>query len=254
MTTSAQSIQPKGRDSAVDQAAAALRIYALSQESGAFLGSEEDLIEKLGVSRPTLRQASARVVQEHLITIRRGVGGGYFAQLPGSLSVSRMAALYLMSRNAGLPEITAAMKPLRAEVAMRAARNEDPAMREQLNRFVSDAADEHDSAHAYREFLKSERDFGRILGRMSNNAVLTLLIEILYDFASHLNRDQDVLINRPDRVRQYRQLRTRLASAILEGDVEVAELSSHRCSDLIEQWMHRDFRDTRFDDIVNTQD
>jgi DNA-binding FadR family transcriptional regulator len=247
----------KVADSAVDQAANALRTYALAHESGDFLGSEEDLIDRLGVSRPTLRQASARVVQEHLISIRRGVGGGYFARTPGSISVSRMAALYLMSRDAGLSEITAALKPLRAELAMRAANNHDPELQGRLRAFVeedearnAEHADEDESSehHGYREFLRSEREFGRILGNMSENSVLILLLEILYDFASHLRREQDVLINRPERVRTYRQLRARLARAILEGDVEVAELSSHRCSDLVEEWMHTDFRNTRFGD------
>ena len=238
----------RGRDSAVDQAAAALRVYALSQENGAFLGSEEDLIEKLKVSRPTLRQASARVVQEHLISIRRGVGGGYFAREPGSVSVSRIAALYLMSRNAGLSEITAALKPLRSELAVRAARNRDPELQAQLRPFVDDGGDESDTEQSYRDFLRSERDFGQIMGTMGNNSVLTLLIDILYDLSAHLDRKQDVLINRPARVRQYRKLRGRLAYAILEGDMEFAELWSRRCSDLIGSWMNEDFKDVRFGD------
>ncbi|MBV2149111.1 FCD domain-containing protein [Sphingobium sp. AS12] len=248
----------KSVDSAVDQAANALRAYALSRENGDFLGSEEDLIERLGVSRPTLRQASAKVVQEHLISIRRGVGGGYFARTPGSISVSRMAALYLMSRNAGLSEITAAMKPLRAELAMRAARNRDPELQDRLRAFVAEGETQEASGgndgHGYREFLRSEREFGRILGEMSANSVLILLLEILYDFASYLRREQDVLRNRPERVRTYSKLRAKMARAILEGDVEVAELSSHRCSDLIDEWMHIDFQNARFDDTTMNAD
>lgn len=250
MLDSPEKLPDKVRDSAVDQAAAALRAYSLSQPDGTFLGSEEDLIERFGVSRPTLRQASARVVQEHIVSIRRGVGGGYFAREPGSMSVSRIAALYLISRNSGLSEITVALKPLRAELAMRAARNRDADLQEKLRRFVSEGREEDEAAskHAYREFLRSEREFGQILGKMSGNSVLILLLDILYDLASHLNRDQDVLINRPERVLEYRRLRARLARAILEGDVEIAELSSHRCSDLVEQWMHLDFKDARFGD------
>lgn len=239
--------------SAVDAAAKELRIFALSKEDGEFLGSEEDMIERLGVSRPTLRQASARVVQENLVSIKRGVGGGYFAARPGSLSVSRMAALYLMSRNAGLSETTAAMEPLRAELAKRAARNKDPELRAKLKQFVEEEtrADEHGEdtdGHGYREFLRSEREFGVILGKMSKNAVLTLLLEILYDFTAQLRREQDVLINRPDRVETYRKLRLKLAHAILDGDVEMAELASHRCSGTIGEWMKKGLENTMFTD------
>jgi len=241
--------------SAVDEAAKQLRIYALSKEDGEFLGSEEDMIERLGVSRPTLRQASARVVQESLVTIKRGVGGGYFASRPGSLSVSRMAALYLMSRNAGLSETTAAMEPLRAELAKRAAKNKDPKLRAKLKKFIDcqtdlDASDNEADKEGYREFLRSERLFGEILGEMSQNAVLTLLLEILYDFTAQLRREQDVLIDRPDRVTTYRKLRLKLANAILEGDVEMAELASHRCSGTIEEWMRKGLENTMFKDSV----
>ena len=251
--------EPRKRDSkanptsAVDSAARQLRIQALAEPEGTFLGSEEEMIERLGVSRPTLRQASSRVVQENLIRIKRGVGGGYFAARPGSLSVSRMAALYLMSRNAGLYETTAAMKPIRAELAMRAASNPDPELRARLQLFVqaqaeADESQESTEGHGYREFLRSEREFGQILGDMSQNAVLTLMLDILYDFTSQLRRDQDVLINRPDRVRTYRQLRNKLAAAILDSDTEMAELASHRCSGIIEDWMHKGLENTMFTD------
>ncbi|AIT80053.1 FadR/GntR family transcriptional regulator [Novosphingobium pentaromativorans] len=246
-----------GGASLVDEAAKKLRILALSREHGEFLGSEEEMIERLQVSRPTLRQASARVVQENLVSIKRGVGGGYFASRPGSLSVSRMAALYLMSRNAGLSETTAAMKPIRAELAMRAAACTDAELRAKLRNFIeqqtaalSAYTDSDEDSQGYREFLRSEREFGQILGAMSQNSVLILLLEILYDFSSQLRRGQDVLIDRPDRVRTYRELRLKLANTILEGDVEMAELASHRCSTTIDEWMDEGLKNTMFTDTV----
>ena len=249
MAEVAEKIVERGRDSAVDHAAAALRAFAQSQQEGTFLGSEEDLIERFKVSRPTLRQASARVVQEHLVSIRRGVGGGYFAREPGSASVSRIAALYLMSRDAGLSEIIAAIKPLRSELAMLAASSRDAELKAELRQFIEgDAESDTDAGHGYRDFLRSEREFGRLLGRLGNNAVLNLLIDILYDLTAHLNRDQDVLINRPERVRKYRNLRAQLARAILDGDKDVAQLFSHRRSDLIGGWMREDLEDVRFGD------
>lgn len=234
------------RISAVSQAAEALRDFALAKQDGEFLGSEEALIQRLGISRPTLRQASAQVVQEHLISIRRGMGGGYFARRPESAGVSRIAGIYLQSRQASIVEIAPAMKSVRAELSALAAYNPDPELREELAAIVArDRDPEHDSstdAHSYRAFLRGEREFGRLLGKMGANSVLVLMLEILYDFAALARREDDVLVNRPERVLAYRRHRAQLAEAILNGDEEVARLCSQRCSALISEWVHDDFQ------------
>ncbi len=241
----------KKSGSAVNKAAETLRAFALAKQDGDFLGSEEDLIQRLQVSRPTLRQASAQVVQEHLITIRRGMGGGYFARRPESTGVSRIAALYLQSRQASFVEIAVAMRSIRAELSALAARNVDFTLREELQIIATKDRDpEHDSAadsHSYRAFLRSEREFGRVLGVMSGNSVLVLLLDILYDFAALARREDDVLVNRPERVIAYRKHRAQLADAILNGDEEIAKLASRRCSDLISEWIHEDFEGRFFE-------
>lgn len=228
--------------SAVEQAADALRKFALSATEGDFLGSEDDLIARFGVSRPTLRQASAQVLQENLISIRRGVGGGYFAHLPNSMTVSRIAALYLQSHDAGLEEIIHAMKPLRIEIALLATRNRDPEAVKALADFIEyEQSAPLDPENGYRAFLRSERAFGKLLGLMSGNSVLSLFLNILYDFTALLRRGEDVLINSPARLEAYRILRGRMAQAILEGDEEIAVVATRRCSELISDWLHEDF-------------
>lgn len=229
-------------NSAVNQAADALRSYALSMNEDAFIGSEEELIERLGVSRPTLRQASAQVMQENLISIRRGPGGGYFARVPNSMTVSRIAAIYLRSRDAGLEEIIHALKPIRIEIALLASRNRDPERRQELRAFLEAEAEYAKGGdHSYRAFLRSEREFSKVLGLMSGNSVLSLFLNILYDFTALLRRDEDVLLNRPERVEAYRELRARMARAIFEGDEEIVIVTSRRCSEVISEWMREDF-------------
>lgn len=71
--------------------ARALRNDALRKPEGSLIGSEEELVERYGVSRPTLRQAASLVAQEQLVHVRRGVGGGYFTRRPDSHSVAHMA-------------------------------------------------------------------------------------------------------------------------------------------------------------------
>ncbi len=233
---------PHKSTSAVAQAAEKLRRFSMSRKEGEFLGSEEDLIERLRVSRPTLRQASAQVLQENLISVRRGVGGGYFARLPDSMAVSRMAALFLKSSDVDLATVLQVMRPLRTEIAGLAAANRDADAIAALRQFLEHEELTSPEAHeqTYRDFLRSERDFGRVIGILAGNPVLMLFLYILYDLVPLLRRDEDVLVNHPERVRAYREQRLKMARAILEGDEEIARVASRRCSDLIIDWLHAD--------------
>lgn len=244
---------PGGRTqnvSVVDRAADALRNLSLCSPEGSFLGSEDDMIERLAVSRATLRQAASRVAQENLVTVRRGVGGGYFSGRPSSMSVTRMAALYLRSYNANFAEITHAIGPLRAEMSILAIRNRDPGLLRKLDAFAEqdEAAPADSAVEGYRSFLKSEREYIHLIGEMAGNSVLNLLMAILYDFAGQASRSEDVWIHRPERVQAYRRMRARLARAIIDADIELAQLASRRCSELVEEWFEQDFKGRTFDE------
>jgi DNA-binding FadR family transcriptional regulator len=228
--------------SAVAKAAGKLRRLSMEKGDGEFIGSEEDLITLLGVSRPTLRQASAQVIQENLISVRRGVGGGYFACIPSSMTVSRMASIYLQSRKLHLPDILQALKPLRTEIAGLAAHNIADGDREPLVAFIeSENSDlENRGEQTYRDFLVNERKFGRIIANLARNDVLNLFLNIVYDLTPFTRRDEDVWVNHPERVEAYRCQRMNMAKAILDGDEEIARVASSRCSKLIVEWVRLD--------------
>ena len=231
---------PAGKPrSAVQRAASRLRTLAMAEAEGTLLGSEEDLMARLEGSRPTLRQAAGLVAQERLISIRRGVNGGYFAALPDSMTVARMAAIYLQSRHAHLSEVIEAVEPIRAEIARLASRSRDPQAKQQLADFLNE---ERAVPHSdYRSFLRAERAFGRVLGAIGGNRVLELFLGIVYDLSAFLGREEDVYINRPERIDIYRAHRNRMAAAILEGDEEMAVLATRRCSAIVSEWVHEDW-------------
>jgi len=241
-----QAEQPPGGggtkpSSAVHRSASQLRTMAMGQEEGTLLGSEEELMNQLGVSRPTLRQAAALVSQERLITIRRGVNGGYFTALPDSLTVARMAAIYLQSRHARLSEVISAVEPIRTELARLASRNNDPSAKAQLAAFLDQ--EQGMPQTNYRSFLRAERAFGRALAAISGNRVLELFLGIVYDLTAFIGRDEDIYVNHPERIEAYRSHRNRMASAILEGDEELAVLATRRCSALVNEWISADYKD-----------
>jgi DNA-binding FadR family transcriptional regulator len=192
-----------------------------------------------GVSRPTLRQAAALVGQEQLLSVRRGVGGGYFARRPDTQAVAHMAAIYLQARQTTLEEIIKAIEPIKIEMAALATANRDPALIAQWRAFQARDR-ERALAGGYREFLKSERELSLLLGAACCNRVLELFVITLYDFCASIRPEEDVYRDHPERVREYWSRRLTLVDAIIDGDAEVAALSARRCARMITEWMVED--------------
>jgi len=218
------------------QTVEALRAESLRVGEGELMGSEDELLARHGVSRPTLRQAGALVAQEQLLQVRRGVGGGYIARRPTGRAVSHMAAIFLTTRQTSMDEISHSMAPIRAELARLAAKNIDEASREAFRAFLQRDAEVAESG-GFRAFARSEREFGQLIGAASRNSVLALFLDILYDLAANIRPEDDVLVGRPERVRGYRERRTRLIEAIIDGDPNVAELLAQRTSELNREWL-----------------
>src|SRR3546814_14470549 len=65
------------------------------------LGSEDEVMRSLEVSRPTLRQALRLLEQEQLVSVRRGVGGGLFARRPTEEGVTHTASVRSEERRVG---------------------------------------------------------------------------------------------------------------------------------------------------------
>ena len=84
-----------------------LRRQILSGElaDGESIGNEGGLIERFGVSRPSLREALRILETEGLITVVRGVLGGVVVHTPDERQTARSAALVLEARNVPLADV-----------------------------------------------------------------------------------------------------------------------------------------------------
>src|SRR4051812_2739775 len=80
-------------------------IVAGELSEGDSLGREPDLVERFGVSRPSLREALRILEAEGLITVVRGVLGGVVAHQPSERMTARTAALVLQARNVTLGDV-----------------------------------------------------------------------------------------------------------------------------------------------------
>jgi DNA-binding FadR family transcriptional regulator len=213
------------------------------------LGSEDQLVVRYGVSRPTLRQAAALVGQEQLLVVRRGVGGGYFARHPDAKAVSHMASIYLQSHATRFSEIIRSMEPIKTEMTMLSAENRDPTMLALWRDFQARdlARPESDD---YQEFLKWEREASQLLGRACGNHVLELFMLTLLDFCEQIRPEQDLYRDRPDRMQEFRRRRMAMVSAIVDGDAEIAALAARRCIRMVGGWMVADLEDQSGDDYL----
>lgn len=81
--------------SPIDQAALALRQRALATAPGELIGSEDDIVQALGVSRVTVRQAARLLEREGVLFVKRGKKGGYFSARPSVAMVEEVVCAYL---------------------------------------------------------------------------------------------------------------------------------------------------------------
>jgi GntR family transcriptional repressor for pyruvate dehydrogenase complex len=171
--------------SAAHETADVLREEILS--SGAderFLGSEEEVLEMLSVSRPTLRQALRMLEHEQLITVRRGVGGGLFSRKPSEQGVTQTASVFLRAQGTTYGDLNDAVTVLMPECARLAAGNPDDAERERLLRFY----DEHlpgglDESMTGAEFVVLAGSFDVRLAELTASPTLILFVSMLMDLA-----------------------------------------------------------------------
>jgi DNA-binding FadR family transcriptional regulator len=164
--------------SLVTVTARALADLSMAAQDGESLGSEDELLARLRVSRPTLRQAAKMVESDRLIAVRRGAKGGFYACRPNAADVIRAPARYLRLNGATIADVHAVTTVIAEMTAAAAARSEDLVLREQLAAF-RDGIEANDTVG---DIIRAESDLTRLLTEMSGNPVARLFLEISHTF------------------------------------------------------------------------
>ena len=222
--------------------ARALRNDALRKPEGSLIGSEEELVERYGVSRPTLRQAASLVAQEQLVHVRRGVGGGYFTRRPDSRSVAHMASIYFRAHKSTMQEVITAVEPIRAEICRLAARSDNAELKKRLSKFVKTQreAELGVDTNSYRAFLSAVREFGILTAELASNEPLALFQSILFDFCAHVRREDDLFAGNLERMAAYHNHMLQTGEAIVAGDEQLALLAGRRGARMSMEWLAQD--------------
>lgn len=222
-------------DSLVVRTARALSGLSVAASDGAFLGSETDLLARLGISRPTLRQAAKIVESDKLITVRRGIGGGFFASRPAARDAIQSPALYLRMNGATIGHVHAVTRLIAEEAAAAAAACKDERLRADMRQLRSRIESDDVTTETSVQVIQRETEFARLLGMMSGNPVIALFMEIGYTFgflSSELRFYQT-----PEDRRIVRVHQRELCDAILKGDADIARVMMRRRSDQWTRWI-----------------
>jgi DNA-binding FadR family transcriptional regulator len=197
-----------------------------------FLGSEDELLERLGVSRPTLRQAARLLEAEQLLEVRRGLKGGLYGRKPDTEGVIHATSVFLRSEGTTLLDVVEVQVLVTPACAGSAARHPDPAARAALLDFALALRDTAAGPDGIRRYGRARIEFSRRLAELSHNPVLRLVQHLLADIAA---TGGPVLLD-PGAVGESLDYYESVARCIAAGDAEGAE-SAARAANL--QTLHR---------------
>lgn len=184
------------------------------------IGSEDDVMRSLGVSRPTLRQALRILEQEQLITVRRGVGGGLFGRRPTEEGVTHTASVFLRSQGTTFGDLTQALQLLSVHCARVAAKHPDDERRRELGTYYDTALrgvnpEELDG----REFVEIAGGFFRELATLADSTVVHLFVSALIELARPA---AGAALYTPERIRQTIKRHGAIAEAIEKRQASLA--------------------------------
>lgn len=203
-------------------------------EDGAFLGSEDDIQRRFGVSRSTVRQAARMLEHENLLTVRRGVRGGFFSRVPSADAVSHVASVYLRSRRTTPRDLQAANALVVPEIARLASLNPSLSARASLADFVR--TEEHRSLIGTPALLRQAvREFGLRLTSLIDNPPLALFYEMTLDLT--VSAFPLRAFDRPSRGRRVIRFHRDLSAAVRDGDGDGAVAITVQYFHEVQSWI-----------------
>lgn len=220
----------EGGRTLVSRVARQLAALSLDYEEGAYLGAEDDLLARLGVSRPTLRQAAKIAESERMISVRRGTRGGFYATRPDVNDSIRALNRYLRLSGVTVRELTV-VNPVSEEAAALAAVCPDEALRTRIADMLATVPRLQDA----RAFMEFDTGFLRLISEMSGNPVVEVLIAMTYSFG--MEEQGIYLYATPEQQSAARQLFTAIGEAILNRDGELARFMMRRRLKTIRGWI-----------------
>jgi GntR family transcriptional regulator, transcriptional repressor for pyruvate dehydrogenase complex len=148
-------------------------------KEGDALPPESELMERFGVSRPTLREAIRVLEMESLLRMRRGSRGGALVTAPDPRVAARAVGVLLQLRGVSLRDLHEARTMIEPMAARQIAESKDPSAAIELLRGRNDAA--RDSVRDFQEFPHNSWQFHKGLVEATRNQTVTVLLQTIAD-------------------------------------------------------------------------
>jgi GntR family transcriptional regulator, transcriptional repressor for pyruvate dehydrogenase complex len=148
-------------------------------KEGDALPTETELMERFGVSRPTLREAIRVLEMESLLRIRRGSRGGALVTAPNPQVAARAVGVLLQLGGVSLRDLHEARTMIEPMAARRIAESKDADGAIETLRSRNDAARE--SVRDFKAFPHDSWLFSKGLVEGTGNQTLTLLLQTIAD-------------------------------------------------------------------------
>ncbi len=186
---------------------------------GARLPSERDLAEKLGVSRPTIREAMIAMEISGVVEIRSG-SGVYVIRKPGRSDTLPTEF------GAGPFEILEARMALEGETAALAAEKISKKALQQLKKLLAEMARENQQESAHED---ADEQFHRVIAEASENGVLVSAVEWLWTLRNESEISQMFHQRlRQEGVRPIIEDHQAIYDALAEGSASKARKAMHK--------------------------
>jgi len=229
-------LEPVAHFSWVAAAAKALRNEILKRsDDDMFLGSESELVEWLGISQPTFRQAARLLEYEELLIVRRGVGGGFFGRRPSAEVVAKMAGIYLLSHGTTFADVIRAQHAMENEVLRDLGKNPNREVRARLYDFARNHPDLQPPFEVGRSF-RAINACWQLAGELSGNKLFALFILTSQAYGARAGG----FILTPERAAIFTRGLIETGAAIEAGDGEGAVAIRAAYSDQMLNWIRRD--------------
>lgn len=216
-----------------------LRGDILALPEDAFLGVEDDLLQRYATSRPTLRQAMRVLEHEKLVAVKRGFAGGYYGRRPDAEDLVAAAAAALQMQGCTMTQAMEAIRAVGRRAAHAAAESTDEVARRELRELIDayEAADY--PSRPTPEFLRAERQVSDAIYRLAGNPALSFFGAVIHQFGTTLP-DMNTYGGRPDRVALRVKRCVQRVRAILDGDTLIVDALGVREDEVLSAWFAED--------------
>lgn len=204
-------------------------------EEGHSLPAEAELMERFGVSRPTLREAFRILESEALITIRRGSRGGAQVLAPSAEVAARLAGSVLQFRRTTVGDVYAARLLIEPPAAAMLAEQQD---KEAIARLKGYLDAEGEAMGNPDEFAHASATFHEKVAELAGNNTLAVFAAILEEI---IDRHTTEVVRKepssPEEMTAAHKAHTRLYDLISSGKAAKAQTHWDEHMRAIGQWM-----------------